>query len=75
MCWLKHSGWGVFIFVIALTWARDLQLGIADFEFDSKTVVDNLFGSKHGVSNYNVVIIDCKHLIASDLVVSDVRFI
>jgi len=47
-------------------------LGIVDFEFDSETVVDNLCGSKHGDSNYNVVISDCKHLITSDLVVSDV---
>jgi len=26
----------------ALRWVRDLQLGFADFETDSKTVVDNL---------------------------------
>jgi len=30
----------------AMYWVRDLQLGIVNFELDSKTVVDNLYGSK-----------------------------
>lgn len=59
----------------AMHWVRDLQLGIVDFELDSKIVVDSLYGSKSGVSNFSVVINDCRRLLASDLVTSDGRFI
>jgi len=58
-----------------LYWVRDLQLGIVNFEFDSKTMVDSLYGSKSSVSNFNAVINDCRRLLTSDLVTSDVRFI
>jgi ribonuclease HI len=40
----------------ALHWMRDLRLGIVDFEFDSKIVVDSIYGGKSGVSNYSTVI-------------------
>jgi len=56
-------------------WVRDLQLGIVDFELDSKTVVDSLYGGKSDVSNYSAMINDCRRLLASDLANSDVRFI
>ena len=46
-----------------------------DFELNSKTVVDSLYDSKNGVSNFSAVINDCRRLLASDLVTSDVRFI
>jgi len=59
----------------AMYWIRDLHLSTVDFELDSKTVVDSLYGSKSGVSNFSVVINDCRRLLASDLVTSDVRFI
>jgi ribonuclease HI len=59
----------------AMYWVRDLQLGIVDFELDSKTMVDSLYGSNNGVSNFSAVINDCRRLLASDLVTSDVRFI
>ena len=59
----------------AMYWVRDLQPGIVDFELDSKIVVDSLYGSKSGVSNFSVVINDCRRMLASDLVTSDVRFI
>lgn len=59
----------------AMGWVRGLQLGIVDFEFDFKIVVDSLYCSKSGVSNFSVVINDCRRLLASDLVTSDVRFI
>ena len=59
----------------AMYWVRDLQLGIVDFELDSKNVVDSLYGSKSGVSNFSAVINDCRRLLASDLVTSDIRFI
>ncbi|XP_039685651.1 uncharacterized protein [Medicago truncatula] len=59
----------------AMHWVRDLQLGIVDFELDSKSVVDSLYGSTSGVSNFSAIINDCRRLLASDLVTSNVRFI
>jgi len=56
-------------------WVCDLQLGIVDFELDSKTVVDSLYGSKSGVSNFSAIINGFRRLLASDLVTFDVRFI
>jgi len=50
-----------------LGWVHDLQLSIVDFELDSKTVVNSLYGSKSGVSNCSVVINDCRRMLASDL--------
>jgi len=38
-------------------------------------VVDSLYGSKSGVSNFSAVINDCRRMLASNLVTSDVRFI
>jgi len=58
----------------SMYWVRDLQLGIVDIELDSKTVVDSLYGSKSGVSNFSALINDCRRLLASGLVTS-VRFI
>jgi len=59
----------------AMYWVRDLQLGIVDFELDSKTVVDSLYDNKSGVSNFSAIINDCRRLLAFDLVTFDVRFI
>jgi len=33
----------------AMYWVRDMQIGIVDFELDSKIVVDSLYGRKSGV--------------------------
>jgi hypothetical protein len=46
-----------------------------DFELDSKIVVDSLYSSKSGVSNYTAVINDYKPMLAYDLTTSYVRFI
>lgn len=62
-------------FLSTLHWGCNLQLGIVDFQFDSKTVVDSLYGGKNGVFNYSAVIDDCRRLLALDLVTFDVRFI
>jgi len=40
----------------ALHWVHDLRLGIVDFEFDSKIVVDSIYGGKSGISNYSTMI-------------------
>ena len=67
-------GWGL-RFIISNVLGSCLQLGSVDFELDSKIVVNSLYGSKSGVSNFSAVINDCKPLLASDLVTSNVRFI
>ena len=54
----------------AMEWVRDLQLVNMDFEVDSKTVVDNIYGERVGV-----IIRNCIHLLGSDLANSDVKFI
>jgi ribonuclease HI len=59
----------------ALQWVRDLQLLNMDFETDSKTVVDSIYGNKQGVSDFNAIINECRDLLSSDLATSDVRFI
>jgi len=59
----------------AMEWVRDLQLVNMDFEVDSKTVVDNIYGERVGVSEFSVIIRNCIHLLGSDLANSDVKFI
>jgi len=46
-----------------LCWMHDLQLGIVDFELDSKNVVDSLYSSKSGVSNYSAMINYCRSML------------
>jgi hypothetical protein len=48
---------------------------VVNFYIDSKTVMDSLYDSKSDVSNYSAVINDCRHVLAYDLVTSNVRFI
>jgi len=50
-------------------------MGTVDFELDSKIVVDSLYGSKSGVSNFSAMINVRRRLLASDLVISDIRLI
>jgi len=59
----------------ALQWARDLQLVNMNFETDSKTVVDNIYGKMQSVSDYSAIINGCRRLIACDLPNFDVKFI
>lgn len=59
----------------AVFWVHDLHLSVVNFEFDLKTVVDSLYGGKCDISNFSAVIQDCRHMLAFDLVTSDVRFI
>ena len=47
--------------LFALHWVRNLRLDIVDFEFDSKTMVDSIFGGKSDFSNYSAMINDCTH--------------
>jgi ribonuclease HI len=61
--------------LFALQWVRDLQLLNMDFETDSKTVVDSIYGNKQWVSDFNAIINECRDLLSSDLATSDVRFI
>ena len=45
-----------------------------DFETDSKVVADSIYGNE-GVSDFMTIINDCRHLLSTDLVNSDVKFI
>jgi len=45
-----------------------------DFETNSKIVADSVY-DKDGVSNFMAIISDCRHLLSSNLVNSDVSFI
>lgn len=47
-----------------------------DFEVDSKTVIDNIYGKQLGVSDFNSIIQECPHtLLCTDLANSNVNFI
>jgi len=59
----------------AMQWVKDLHLLNMDFEMDSKTVVDSVYGGSNGVSNYMAIINDCRHMLATDLANSDLKFI
>jgi ribonuclease HI len=59
----------------ALQRACDLQMVNMDFETDSKTIVDNMYGNTQDVYDYSAIINDCRRLLVSDLVNSDVKFI
>jgi len=59
----------------ALQWVRDLQLVNMDFETDSKNVVDNIYDSKQGIYDFHAIINECRYLLSSDSITSDVKFI
>ncbi|XP_024634702.1 uncharacterized protein [Medicago truncatula] len=58
----------------ALKWVKELNMVHMDFETDSKVVADSIYG-KEGVSDFMAIINDCRHLLSTDLVNSDVKFI
>jgi hypothetical protein len=57
-----------------MQWVKELNMVHMDFETDSKIVADNIYG-KDGVSDFMATINDCRHLLSTDLVNSDVSFI
>jgi len=59
----------------AMEWVRDLHLWNMDFEVDSKTVVDNIYGKQTDVSDLSVIITHCVNLLCTDLMNSHVKFI
>jgi len=59
----------------AMVWVRDLHLWNMDFEVDSKTVVDYIYGKQIGVSDFSAIITHCVHLLCTDLMNSHVSFI
>ena len=59
----------------AMEWVRDLHLWNMDFKVDSKTVVDNIYGTQIGVSDFSAIITHCVHLLCTDLMNSHVKFI
>jgi len=58
----------------ALQWVKVLNMVHMDFETDSKVVADSIYGNE-GVSDFMTIINDCRHLLSTDLVNSDVKFI
>jgi len=58
-----------------MEWVKDLQLVNMDFEVDSKTVADNIYRTQSGVSEFSVLISKGIHLLGTDLMNSDVKFI
>jgi len=58
----------------AMQWAKELNMVSMDFETDSKIVADSIYKGV-GASNFMAIIQDCRHLLATDLVNSDVSFI
>ncbi|XP_024630813.1 uncharacterized protein [Medicago truncatula] len=58
----------------AMQWAKELNMVSMDFETDSKIVADSVYKG-NGVSDFMAIIQDCRHLLMTDLVNSDVSFI
>jgi len=58
----------------ALQWMKDLNLVNMDFETDSKVVADSIYKGDC-VSDFMAIIHICRHLLMTDLVNSNVKFI
>ena len=58
----------------ALQWVKELNTVHMDFLTDSKVAADSIYG-KEGISDFMAIINDCRHLLYTDLVNSDVKFI
>lgn len=61
-------------FVLARTECFSPTIDV-DFEVDSKTVADNIYRTQSGVSEFSVLISKCIHLLGTDLMNSNVKFI
>lgn len=61
----------------ALEWLRVLQLQNVDFEVDSKSVTDNVYGRRIMNSDFRAIINECCTLLVYDLVTFEfvIRFI
>jgi len=59
----------------AMEWVRDLHLWNMDFEVDSKTVVDIVYGRNEGVSKFSEITNSCTRLLCTDLMNSHVKFV
>jgi len=58
----------------AMQWVKELNMVHMDFETDSKIVADSIYG-KDSVSDFMAIINDCRHMLGTDLVNSNVSFI
>jgi len=56
-------------------WVRDLQLVDMDFEVDSKTVVNGIYGKKRNVLDFSVIINECRCILVTNLVNYHVKFV
>ena len=58
----------------AMRWVKDLNLVNMDFETDSKVVAESIYKGD-GVSVFMAIIHDCRHLLMTELMNSDVKFV
>ncbi|CAJ2668641.1 unnamed protein product [Trifolium pratense] len=59
----------------ALKWVEGMQLYDTDFEMDCKKIVDSLYSKRTYLSDLGAILHDCRNILASNLVNSDVKFI
>ncbi|CAJ2636477.1 unnamed protein product [Trifolium pratense] len=59
----------------ALKWVEEMQIYDTDFEMDCKKIVDSLYGKRTYLSDLGAILNDCRNILASNLVNSDVKFI
>ncbi|CAJ2675491.1 unnamed protein product [Trifolium pratense] len=59
----------------ALKWVEGMQLYDTDFEMDCKKIVDSLHSKRTYLSDLGAILMDCRNILASNLVNSDVKFI
>jgi hypothetical protein len=59
----------------ALKWTDELQLHNTDFEIDCKRVVDSLYSKRTYNSDLGAILNDCRTMLATNFVNSDVKFI
>jgi len=58
----------------AMQWAKELNMVSMDFETDSKIMADSIYKGE-GISDFMAIIHDCRYLLMTDLMNSDVSFI
>ncbi|XP_045791633.1 uncharacterized protein LOC123886351 [Trifolium pratense] len=59
----------------ALKWVEEMQLYDTDFEMDCKKIVDGLYSKRTYLYDLGAILNDCRNILASNLVNSDVKFI
>jgi len=61
--------------ISALEWMHELNLGPIDFEMDAKIMVDSFLSSRHDVTEFGIIIQNCKTLLRHYYENSTVEFV